>query len=263
MTRAFLIAVLASLLAGPRVRGQDTQPEPPPGVLCPVTPEEPIDPAIYTDYKGKRVYFCCRRCLAKFKKEPEKYAVLAVSAPAQDADHATDGTPPAQPAGPDEHEDEPAGHDHAAHAEGTPGFVEWLGNFHPAATDFPVALLSAAFVAEMLFLLRREVWLDHAGRFCIWGAAITGVITAALGWCFAGFRLVDPDRMLMLHRWLGTGAAVVMVAVVFLSERARATPEPRRGAYRAVLTAGALLVLVTAFLGGAMVWGLDHYKLPW
>lgn len=32
-----------------------------------------IDKNIYTEYKGKRVYFCCAGCQEKFKANPEKY----------------------------------------------------------------------------------------------------------------------------------------------------------------------------------------------
>jgi YHS domain-containing protein len=39
---------------------------------CPVS-GEPVDKAIYTEYEGTRVYFCCNRCLEEFKKDPEKY----------------------------------------------------------------------------------------------------------------------------------------------------------------------------------------------
>lgn len=28
---------------------------------------------IYTDFKGKRIYFCSKECVEKFKKTPEKY----------------------------------------------------------------------------------------------------------------------------------------------------------------------------------------------
>jgi len=39
---------------------------------CPVM-GGPINKDIYYEYKGKKVYFCCSDCLAKFKAEPEKY----------------------------------------------------------------------------------------------------------------------------------------------------------------------------------------------
>jgi len=39
---------------------------------CPVMGNK-INQEIYTDYQGKRVYFCCSGCVETFKKEPEKY----------------------------------------------------------------------------------------------------------------------------------------------------------------------------------------------
>jgi len=32
-----------------------------------------INKDIFTEYKGKKVYFCCLPCKGKFKAEPEKY----------------------------------------------------------------------------------------------------------------------------------------------------------------------------------------------
>jgi YHS domain-containing protein len=40
---------------------------------CPVMVGSKIDPNIYTDYRGKRVYFCCQKCKAAFEANPEKY----------------------------------------------------------------------------------------------------------------------------------------------------------------------------------------------
>jgi YHS domain-containing protein len=40
--------------------------------LCPVT-GDPVNPNIYVDYKGRRIYFCCNMCPDTFKKDPEKY----------------------------------------------------------------------------------------------------------------------------------------------------------------------------------------------
>ncbi len=41
--------------------------------ICPVMPDMKAEPDIFTDYEGKRVYFCCRNCKAAFGKNPEKY----------------------------------------------------------------------------------------------------------------------------------------------------------------------------------------------
>lgn len=32
-----------------------------------------IDKKVYTDYEGKRIYFCCASCIDEFKKDPPKY----------------------------------------------------------------------------------------------------------------------------------------------------------------------------------------------
>jgi YHS domain-containing protein len=39
---------------------------------CPVL-GSPVNKNIYTDYNGKRIYFCCPPCIREFKKDPEKY----------------------------------------------------------------------------------------------------------------------------------------------------------------------------------------------
>jgi YHS domain-containing protein len=39
---------------------------------CPVMGEA-INKSVYTEYNGKKVYFCCAGCVAKFKADPDKY----------------------------------------------------------------------------------------------------------------------------------------------------------------------------------------------
>jgi len=40
--------------------------------ICPVM-GNPIDKNVFVEYKGKKVYFCCPDCKAKFDADPEKY----------------------------------------------------------------------------------------------------------------------------------------------------------------------------------------------
>ncbi len=40
--------------------------------ICPVMGFE-IDKSVFTEYKGKKVYFCCPSCIEEFEKDPEKY----------------------------------------------------------------------------------------------------------------------------------------------------------------------------------------------
>jgi len=40
---------------------------------CPVSGDSLENKSTYVDYKGRRIYFCCEDCIARFDKNPEKY----------------------------------------------------------------------------------------------------------------------------------------------------------------------------------------------
>jgi len=40
---------------------------------CAVMDGMKIDKNVFTEYKGKKIYFCCTDCKAKFEADPEKY----------------------------------------------------------------------------------------------------------------------------------------------------------------------------------------------
>lgn len=42
-------------------------------VTCPVT-KEPVDPDVFFESDGKKVYFCCKGCINKYRRDPSKYA---------------------------------------------------------------------------------------------------------------------------------------------------------------------------------------------
>ena len=63
------LALLAAffLALGPAVGAKE-----PNQVKCPVL-GSPVNKKIYTDYQGKRIYFCCPPCIEEFKKNPDKF----------------------------------------------------------------------------------------------------------------------------------------------------------------------------------------------
>ncbi|MEW6657078.1 MAG: YHS domain-containing protein [Thermodesulfobacteriota bacterium] len=63
-----LTLVLALFLAGPVPAAAPAKPQ----TTCPVLGGN-ISKNVYADYKGQRVYFCCKGCDDEFKKDPEKY----------------------------------------------------------------------------------------------------------------------------------------------------------------------------------------------
>ena len=72
---AGISALSAGTALGDTGQSEVTAAEPPQPTQtqCPVMVGNRIDPNIYTDYRGERVYFCCQVCKAAFDKDPEQY----------------------------------------------------------------------------------------------------------------------------------------------------------------------------------------------
>src|SRR5438132_12762252 len=92
MKYAMRIAVLSLLIASvlaPVVRAEEVLPANA-NKFCPVMTDQPTRADRFVDYHGKRVYFCCDKCLAKFQREPARFIanldptqkVISVSGPA-------------------------------------------------------------------------------------------------------------------------------------------------------------------------------------
>ncbi len=76
MLRKKIVAVVMVLAVGLLFSGYVLAADNPgkgnPQTLCPVLGGK-IDRSVYTDYQGKRIYFCCSGCIEDFKKNPDKY----------------------------------------------------------------------------------------------------------------------------------------------------------------------------------------------
>jgi mono/diheme cytochrome c family protein/uncharacterized membrane protein len=153
-------------------------------------------------------------------------------------------------------------------AEPTPAYFQqligWLGRFHSPVVHFPIALLTAAALAEMLRMVTGLPSLEVVSRYCLWFGALAAILAGVLGWCWAGFRLVDDYWVLATHRWLGTSTVLCTALVLLLCELSRRPALYRlRSCYRFCLLFVAGLALATGFFGGAAVFGLDHYAWPY
>lgn len=232
----------------------------PDNTMCPVLTDEAIDPDVFTVYQERRVYFCCADCKRKFERHAAAYvgnlpagyfAAVAAGAPVQDHDERI-----------------VEAHDHDAHEQqkaevyGLPRVFAWLGKFHPLAVHFPIAMVMSAVLAELMLMITRQPWYGSAARFGVWAGGAMALIAAVLGWLMAGIQLDDPSGIMTAHRWIGTGAALWAVIIIVLCRRAYCDPRGTRGimrSYRVALLVGALAVALNGFLGGALVYGLDHF----
>ena len=46
--------------------------DPKPQTTCPIMEGQKINKKLYVDHQGKRIYVCCKGCLAEVKKNPEQ-----------------------------------------------------------------------------------------------------------------------------------------------------------------------------------------------
>ncbi|HED66682.1 MAG TPA: hypothetical protein ENJ09_14140 [Planctomycetes bacterium] len=237
--------------------------------MCPVLTDEEVEPEIFTDYEGRRVYLCCQKCLKKFRAEPSAYLgnlpPLRVST--DEAQERGDHAHPEAEEHDDAEEEEEHGHEHGeGGGDAAVGLIEWLGRYHPMVVHFPIGLLVAAAFAELLALLGRGERFSFVARFCLWGGALAAVAAALLGWAdaiemareYTGFSA----KLLLYHRWLGVTTAGVSLLTLWAGERVwRARGGRGKGLYRGLLLLTVLLVSVVGHLGASLIYGWEFLAL--
>jgi uncharacterized membrane protein len=137
--------------------------------------------------------------------------------------------------------------------------VRWLGKFHLLLLHFPIALLIAAGVGEVVSIWRGYRIPSEVVQFCLSLAAFAVVPAVALGWLHAaaGNGVTSP-QLLNVHRWLGTFAGVWVFGTA-LGARRDARRGVRSRGVRTALVVGILLVVFSAHLGGLMTHGRDFF----
>jgi uncharacterized membrane protein len=137
--------------------------------------------------------------------------------------------------------------------------VRWLGKFHLLLLHFPIALLIAAGVGEVVATWRGYRIPSEVVQFCLSLAAVAVVPTVAIGWLHAaaGNGVTSP-QLLTAHRWLGTFAGVWVIGTALGAWRDARRGVRSRGV-RTALLIGILLVVATAHAGGLMAHGRDFF----
>jgi uncharacterized membrane protein len=136
----------------------------------------------------------------------------------------------------------------------------FLGRTHPIAVHFPIALLAAALLFELVAILckRDRARPTSAGLACVIVGALGAAVAAWAGWLNADLETHSKGLadLMTTHRWLGIAAAA-LAAVAMLAALLGATGRARAmtAVYRVALVLAAGVVGVAGHWGGSMVYG--------
>ena len=220
---------------------------------CPVMTDEDALPEHTIQWQGHTIGFCCNKCPRRFLDHPERYLanLPELALPATQPSTTAGAPAPAADA------DAQRAAEREAEAAGL------LGRVHPLLVHFPIALLLAGALAEILGALRGRTGSSPAARFCVGLGALGAAAAALTGWMRAEHFAALPgtEGNVDLHRWFAvstTGLALLLALVGLLSrERSSNVRAPGLGVFRWGLLLAAVLVAVTAHFGGTLVYGAD------
>ncbi len=132
--------------------------------------------------------------------------------------------------------------------------LDWLGRTHPVIVHFPIAFFPAALFTAVVG--RRRPAFSAPVQFLVVAGGIIAPISAIFGWFNGGFTVSDPDPLLTVHRWLGTGIGVGGLLMAIWAWR---RPWEDRGAGMIIaLAIMTIAIVVQGWFGGALVHGIEH-----
>jgi uncharacterized membrane protein len=131
-----------------------------------------------------------------------------------------------------------------------------LGTFHATLVHFPIALILAAALAQLMVLSGRFQQGQSTVGFLVWTGAIGGLAAGLLGWAHSGPVGVDEAGVMLAHRLIGSGLMFALFAVVWLFEwHRRVGSKLSSRAFNGALFLAASTVAINGFLGGALAHG--------
>lgn len=157
---------------------------------------------------------------------------------------------------------QPSGHGEHEHSgqEGQ-GRLRWSlprkpEEIHPILVNFTAALLPLAVLSDLLGrLFRREALHGAAAWMMVYEVAITP-LTVLAGWWWKSTEPNQlPAKLITVHQWLGTVAALLFIVLAVWRWRFHKRAVPPSWTYLAFALVAVLALIYQGSLGGVMVFG--------
>ncbi|NOX59969.1 MAG: hypothetical protein GXP29_14080 [Planctomycetes bacterium] len=252
--------------------------------MCPVMTEEKVDPEITLTHRGKVVALCCDSCVKKFKANPARYESRLPQF--ADAGNETSGgrSGEAGHGNSDLHEHSDAnardthaessgeaasgslsedGHDHSGAGDDDER-EPFFGRLHPIIIHFPIAGFPLALLGFLVWVRTgREAFArsDAIPLFVATLASIAAVITGNIA--HDAMRFSESLHVVVeRHQYVSTAVMVIAICLSLIRVwRWNALTQTWRWVYGGGLAVACALLGYTGFLGGSLVFGVDH--LAW
>jgi uncharacterized membrane protein/plastocyanin len=127
---------------------------------------------------------------------------------------------------------------------------------HPILVNFTAALLPLAFLSDVLGRLFRRQSLHNAAWWMVLYAAAITPFTVLAGWWWKHAAGPDlPPKVITIHQWLGTSAALLFVVLAAWRWRIHKREIPPSIGYLILAFVAVLALVYQGSLGGTMVFG--------
>lgn len=143
-----------------------------------------------------------------------------------------------------------------------------LGRLHPLIVHFPIGLIVAGALHEILRWVRRRPVPSEVGSFCLVLGLLSGGLAVWFGTLNASHQSITGDsaRILEWHRYAGW-ALLMVGAAAFLAGRVARSRQGSGAArvYTGLIAGAAICVGVSGHFGGQLVYGSTYISsvLPW
>ncbi|MDD3787520.1 MAG: DUF2231 domain-containing protein [Petrimonas sp.] len=139
-----------------------------------------------------------------------------------------------------------------------------LSHVHPMLVHFPIALLAAGFLLELVYLFRKkEVCLTKAGFYLLVLGALAAMITWLSGMFFTGEMEGAAGQVRETHELFATItmslAVIAAIIRIYLAVKKKEDNKTLKNVAFAIYAAATISVFLTGFYGGTLVY---NYMMP-